>query len=115
MSNLNNRLSNIERTIEMNKGLFPEMPDFSKVSDGQLDSYIIGWINNFNFTNKITSYGRAEEILKQELEIDLRDCKTEDEKNKILSENGILLKVLREYWKQGNKPENKDKPVFFIS
>ena len=104
MSNLKSRLKGIEKAIDLNKELFPEMPNFSKMSDEQLDSYIIGFLNESHIKEKIHSFSDAKKLY---------DCYLSKELM-TKQEYELILKAEKEFWEQANKPENKDKPVFFI-
>ena len=65
--NLDSRLNQVEKALNENENLFPEMPDFNKWSEDQLNQYIVSWQNKFHIENKIDYFQDAKRILESNL------------------------------------------------
>jgi len=85
----------------MNENLFPQMPNFEKWTNGQLDEFIVREINKFHIENNIKCFEDAEKIYKSYLQ---RELISE-------SEFDIFIKGEKEFWDKANK---SDSAVFFV-
>ena len=101
MKDLKNRVKHIEKEIELNREMLPEMPDFNNWSDEQIDQYIVSETNKFHIENNIQSLADAKRIYDHYLEKNL------------ISQNDydLFMKAEKEFW---DKASNSDSAVFFV-
>lgn len=75
---IDNRINRMERKIELNKDLFPDIPDFENWSDEKLKEYISKMNLKFHNENAIESLEDAEKKLKYYLSTGAIDKKIYD-------------------------------------
>ena len=85
------RLKKIQASYEMNKELYPQIPDFDSWSEDQLIRYNTKWINDFIIENKITCFNDAETLLKKWLSKNLINE----------ADYNLFIEALKEYWFNG--------------